>query len=113
MAAAWLTSGNGSDVPTANVTVIKSLDPVAAAAPTDAKPTRDEIEKAFVALDSIANKNNASGRGSKVGRRLYVYMSGHGFSPRRNHGCLFTANATARFGFHVYPSSWVPSHRGP
>src|ERR1700730_8123470 len=52
-------------------------------------------------------KNKESGRGMTVGRRLYVYMSGHGFSPRPSRGCLFTANATMDFGANVYPSAWL------
>ncbi len=107
--AAWLTSTSGGDLPSnnGNVTVIKSSDFTQAAASGDAKPTRDEIEKAFTKLDDIARKNNEKGLGNKVGRRLYIYMAGHGFSPRRNHGCLFAANATPRFPSHVYPSSWL------
>jgi len=104
---AWLTSAVGGDVPRANVSIIKSSDFPEAATSIDAAPTRDQIEKAFMKLDAIASENLARGLGSRVGRRLYIYMSGHGFSPRRNHGCLFTANATSRYGAHVYPSSWL------
>jgi uncharacterized caspase-like protein len=100
----WLKSPTGGDLPPENVKVIKS--PGVAASAADAEPSRDEIEKAFVWLEDIATENRKRNQW-RVGRRLYVYMSGHGFSPRRNHGCLFAANATTRFGYHVYPSSWL------
>ena len=105
--AAWLRSPAGGDLPPENVKIVKSPQVAGAASVVDAEPSRDAIEKSFLWLEDIARENRANNRGSKVGQRLYVYMSGHGFSPRRNHGCLFAANATARFGYHVYPSSWL------
>jgi hypothetical protein len=103
----WLTSTTGGDVAPANVKIIKSSDFPQAAAAGDAKPALDDIQRAFARLDDSATDNEQQRRGRKVGRRLYVYMAGHGFSPRRNHGCLFVSNATPRMGFHIYPSSWL------
>jgi hypothetical protein len=107
--AAWLTSANGGDLPSGNVTIVKSPDlpPPPPPPPPFGQPSRDEIERAFIKLEDISRENVDKGLGRRIGRRLYVYMSGHGFSPKRNQGCLFAANATARFGYHVYPSSWV------
>lgn len=99
----WLRSAQGGDLPPENVTVIKSPAPPL----PGTSPTRDEIERTFVGFEDIARRNEARVSRQWVGRRLYVYMAGHGFSPRRNHGCLFAANATPRFGYHVYPSSWL------
>ena len=103
----WLRSPTGGDLPPDNVKVIKSPDVASAASAADAEPSSVAIEKSFLWLEDIARENKARNLGNRVGRRLYVYMSGHGFSPKRNHGCLFAANATPRFSYHVYPSSWL------
>jgi hypothetical protein len=94
---AWLTSKSGGDVPRANITLIKSSD-FAQAAPNIDKPTRDQIDEAFAKLYDLSRDKC---------RRLYIYMSGHGFSPKRNHGCLIAANATSTMMWHVYPSGWL------
>ena len=41
-----------------------------------------------------------------MGRRLYLYMSGHGFAPRRREGAVFVANATRTRTHHVFASRW-------
>ena len=52
--------------------------------------------------------NQQKGEGRRVGDRLYVYVSGHGFSPTRNKGCLFATNAsTDAPGANVFASAWL------
>ncbi len=57
-------------------------------------------------------KNQGEGRGLRIGRRLYLYMSGHGFTPRDDQTGLLTANATRMRvgpGFHIlgqYNADW-------
>jgi hypothetical protein len=41
------------------------------------------------------------------GDRLYMYFSGHGFSPRLEEGALFTAEATPMRPEHVYAHGWL------
>ena len=41
-----------------------------------------EIRGAVDELRRLANRKAQQGEGKHIGRRLYVYMSGHGFSPR-------------------------------
>ncbi|HEY4847463.1 MAG TPA: hypothetical protein VIH87_06615 [Methylocella sp.] len=103
----WLKNSSGGSMPDANIKTIKSAQLASSAATAGAGPTRDQIEDHFLWLHHLALKNKESGRGMTVGRRLYVYMSGHGFSPRPSRGCLFTANATMDFGANVYPSAWL------
>src|SRR5262249_17525536 len=55
----------------------------------------------------IAQANKKAGKGLRVGRRLYLFMSGHGFSPARQRGCLFTANAKERLTFNVHATGWL------
>lgn len=94
----WLVSPTGGDVPVAQVRLILSPDPPPST-PTDAVPTTQQIEAAFDYLDDIANRDENNGR---VGRRLYLYFSGHGFAPDFEQAALLMANATQkRTGLHL------------
>lgn len=88
---AWFTDPKGGGLPKENVQLIKSTD----AAPPAFKPSRETLEeKAFKWIDKFAKVKLAAGEGRKVGQRLYVYMSGHGFSPQVRQGCLLAGNAS-------------------
>lgn len=93
---AWLTSPDGGAVPEDHVNLILSPEP-AAESPTAALPTTQQIEEAFDHLDDVADENNG-----RVGRRLYLYFSGHGFAPDFEQAALLMANATrTRTGKHI------------
>lgn len=94
----WLVDPTGGDVPKDQVTLILSPDPPPAT-PTAAIPTTQQIEGAFDNLDDIANQEGNNGR---VGRRLYLYLSGHGFAPDFEQAAILMANATQnRTGLHL------------
>jgi uncharacterized caspase-like protein len=106
----WLTSKTGGSVPPKNVMVIRSkdypgTDKVMQA--VDAMPNYFVIEREFRLLQSRAETNSQAGLGRKVGRRLYIYVSGHGYSPDENHGCLYSADATSRDAANVFVSGWM------
>ena len=103
---AWMTDPKGGDMPKGNIQIVTSdfSAPTAAANPL---PTITELESAVEKLDRMAQANREAGKGLKVGRRLYIYMSGHGFSPSRQRGCLYAANARERAGHNVHASGWV------
>jgi hypothetical protein len=69
--------------------------------------TDAELEAALAAIDLNAQENRAAGRRQVVGRRLYLFMSGHGFSPSRQRACLFTADAQERLGYNVHATGWL------
>ncbi|HEX7312582.1 MAG TPA: caspase family protein [Pyrinomonadaceae bacterium] len=46
-----------------------------------AEPTAARVVGAFEAFDRIAAKNADEGRRRHVGKRLYIYLAGHGFAP--------------------------------
>lgn len=94
----WLTSPTGGAVPKHQAQLIVSPNPPAGKA-TLARPTAEQIQEAFDHLDDIANKEGGDGR---VGRRLYLYFSGHGFAPDFEQAALLMANATQkRTGLHI------------
>jgi hypothetical protein len=107
----WLRDPKGGAIPetdsdgTKHIYVIKSSDFPSGGQPT--KPTGTELEAAMRSLEEIARRNLAAGKGERVGRRLYIYMSGHGFSPARRRGCLFAADADDRFGTNVHVTAWL------
>jgi uncharacterized caspase-like protein len=78
----WLRSPQGGALPPANVTLIRSsgyanpptLDPYLY------EPTLSQVRAAFAKLIFRAKSNFANV--PRVGRRLYIYLSGHGITPR-------------------------------
>ncbi len=103
----WLTrakpSGGGLD--SSRIRLIRSSD---SKSPPEAAPTRDELEKAFLWLDGLAKANQEKGHGRAVGKRLYLYVAGHGFSPNVNQACLLTGNATEEaVTANVFPTGWL------
>ncbi len=99
----WLISDQGGQVPPGQVALITSpqynppLPP-----PQNAEPKLSTVQEAFDHLLYAAEENAARGNGRRVGRRLYIYMSGHGCAPRLNDTALLTANATRTIvGYHI------------
>jgi hypothetical protein len=79
----WLKSIDGGAVPDTNISCILSSKYAPApgndywlAAPSDA-----DVIKAFEKLRRRSLANQGRGLGSNIGRRLYIYMSGHGIAP--------------------------------
>ena len=97
----WLIDPAGGNVPPDNVKLIRSQD-----FPNAAEPQQAAITNAFDELDRIAGRNDRNGLGRRVGRRLYLYASGHGFAKRRTEGALFMANATRVRTWNVPTSAW-------
>lgn len=103
---AWLLdSAGGNFASEENIQVLKSR---VTASDGLVHPTADEIEVTFGRLNALARENQSKRRGLRVGRRLYIFVSGHGFSPGRQRGCLFAANASATLGtFNVHATGWL------
>jgi hypothetical protein len=106
---AWLTSPTGGGVPQEHTTEILSPNyqqrPKTA---TDAQPTVEAVEDALNRLDDLAQQNSQNGQGLHVGRRLYLYLAGHGFAPKLDEAALLMANATRiRLGYHFPGKLWA------
>lgn len=99
---AWLTRRAG--VPEARVRCIVSSDSEfksTASGVLHARPTSERIEQAFDELCELASSNDAKGEGLRVGRRLYIFLAGHGFTPTGEEVALLVANATRDRTYHV------------
>jgi hypothetical protein len=85
-----------------NVRMILSSDYFPFDSLDEARPILNDIQHAFINLYDLAEANAKSGGGLVAGRRLYIYMAGHGIEPQNGRTALLMANAKPRrFGFHV------------
>jgi hypothetical protein len=95
--AEWLKSSTGGDVPTDNVRLILSSDFPLEDDPLRAKPTAEALKEAIDRLYDLGNNH-----GGHAGRRLYIFMAGHGFAPDLEDAALLMANAArGRTGHHI------------
>jgi hypothetical protein len=104
----WMVSEDGGAVPPDHVILIRSDDPPPAVEPVlTAKPQLQAIQTAFQQIVLKGQENEAAGKGFKIGRRLYIYMAGHGFAPGTYTSCLYLANATRVNAQNAYASGWL------
>lgn len=94
----WLLDPAGGRLDKDNVQVIRSSDFVPPD-PVDPQPAERRIEDA---LRWVEEKTR-----DVKGGRLYLYFSGHGFSPVMQEGALFTADATHVSMSYVYAHGWL------
>lgn len=71
------------------------------------EPTKARIEGALHDLARKAQEQRDRGLGDLIGRRLYLYMSGHGWSPGVQQSCLFAANANSSETYNVHVTGWL------
>lgn len=109
--ASWLRDPMGGGLPAGNVEVITSTDPAADGA-YGPLPDHHMLEAAFERLAAKAKANQQNKNAPWIGRRLYIYCSGHGFSPRSGQGSLFAANAgRTMIGANVWLTAWLDTLR--
>lgn len=73
-----------------------------------AKPTAEAISRFFETLHAVALKSEEKGDGLVVGRRLYIYFSGHGFAPSQDETALLMANFSPNQPKHYIPGkAWA------
>ena len=94
----WLVDPGGGRLAPENVRLIRSkdFDPIN---PEDPQPAKAKIEKALKWLEKQTE--------TVSGGRLYLYFSGHGFSPVVEEGALFAADATQAAPEFVYAHWWL------
>lgn len=95
----WLRAPNGGDVPEGNVKMLitdQFHDP-----DRTEHPLADEIHLLFE--DFVQHGHKAHMSGPIFGRRLYIYMAGHGFSEvgEGTQAALYAANASPSFAFNI------------
>jgi hypothetical protein len=99
--AEWLRDPARGGLPAGNVHEVLSPDPFDV---HHAEPHQTMIMKA---LDEVAQLPKGAHKGQYSGRRLYVYVSGHGWANHRNEAAVVTAEATQAQPLNVLVTSWV------
>jgi hypothetical protein len=108
----WVTHPDGGNVPFdkgsphdpkkshAILICSSQFSPVSSDA-ADGVPHEQHIEIIFDKLKEIADVRRGKGKGLRIGRRLYLYFSGHGCCPEENIAALLVANATDTRPHHI------------
>lgn len=94
----WLVDPAGGGLDARNVKVIRSSDFVPPD-PIDPQPAEAAVERALKWVEAQTRDG--------TGGRLYLYFSGHGFSPVMQEGALFTADASHVSMSYVYAHGWL------
>lgn len=97
----WVTTKGGVDA--VRATLILSSQFARAIEPIDALPDESIIVKAFRRLHDESQSQAKKNRGPTIGRRLYIFLAGHGFVPQWKERvlALLTANAVETHPTHV------------
>ena len=104
----WLEDPAGGDIPTKNIQLITSSK--FAANGGQAKPTAEDVFSRFGTL----NDRGRTAMPEPLGRRLYIFLAGHGASLPGDifEAVLLTANAKRGEISHYVPGRMVVSHFG-
>ena len=105
----WLVSDEGGGVPKDHVEyVIRG----AGTAPGAADPTRDTVVDAFIRIYEKCWPGGPD-KAPKIptGRRLYVYVSGHGLAADLDHGALLCSNSSNNLYSTVAPYAAIKAFR--
>jgi Caspase domain len=95
--AEWLERPTGGNVPHRNICRILSSDFPVQDDALHAQPTAEALKLAIDELHELGHSN-----GGHAGRRLYLFLAGHGFAPDLEDAALLMANAAeGRTGHHI------------
>jgi hypothetical protein len=102
--AEWLEKPTGGGLPGGNVTVICSADAPDPFPPGGAAPQQQLVEGA---LNGLAHLPRTAYEGQYAGRRLYIYVSGHGLATKPEEAAIVTAEAEFGRPLNVTVTSWI------
>jgi hypothetical protein len=94
----WLIDPQGGNVPGGQAQLILSSGYPPFTAAATAMPTAEAIKAAFDHFQTVADANADAGAGRTVGRRLYLFFSGHGFAPSHRDDLTAMLTAEAQTG---------------
>jgi hypothetical protein len=101
----WATGVAGVNPAQAKL-ILSSAFP-AAAQVASAQPASKEIWDFFEEIRAAANASNAANQGLVAGRRLYMFFSGHGFSPSIDASGVLMANAEPDTPHNLSAKAWA------
>jgi hypothetical protein len=100
----WLRQPNGGGLPDGNVHLVSAAEVPDPFPEGGAVPDQRGV---IAALDEIAQLSKDRFDGQFAGRRLYVYVSGHGWAREPDEAALVTAEATKADPVNVLVTSWT------
>jgi hypothetical protein len=104
----WIESDDGGGVPPSQVKYVIRESPVAATP----DPTRDAVVQAFVDMYAWCYPDgNEQAPKMPLGRRLYVYVSGHGLAADLDNGALLCSNSSNNGYSTVAPYAAIKAFR--
>lgn len=103
----WVTTEGG--VAPANATKIVSSDFKKAPKnkPWNEQPAQKAVDDFFHKVQAASDKNDQAGDGPQVGKRLYMFFSGHGFAPALDKSGFLMANASKQAPINVAAMLWA------
>lgn len=105
---AWIESDEGGGVPSCHVKYVIRESPVAGTP----DPTRDAVVQAFIDMYARCYPNGPNEAPEMpLGRRLYVYVSGHGLAADLDHGALLCSNSSNNGYSTVAPYASIKAFR--
>jgi hypothetical protein len=106
----WLTKpapAGGGVLPNQAKLILSSDYPGPFASAFDARPAYADLERELMQLNELARNNQREQGSLRVGRRLYLYFSGHGCAPAIDESALFSADASPDSpAFHIAGKAW-------
>ncbi|CAN5193332.1 hypothetical protein BH10PSE6_BH10PSE6_11990 [soil metagenome] len=103
----WLVSVQGGGLPPQNIEFVVRPRNMPKDAPA---PTRDAVVEAFVNMYARCWTDSGAPR-IPTGRRLYVYVSGHGLANDLDHGALLCSNSSNNLYSTVAPYTAIKAFR--
>ena len=98
--ATWLKKDDGGGLPDGNVRMVRSAD---FPDPTNVGPQQKAVNDEFTELQNLPTTTYNH---QFTGRRLYVYVSGHGLASTLHEAAVITAEAKRADPLHVLVTSW-------
>lgn len=105
--AAWLSRADGGGLPPENVRVVCSADAPNPFQDGRGEPDQEQVVKAFKEIAQLPKEYLDEDKRQYAGRRLYVYVSGHGWATRSRQAVLVTAEAVKERPVNVDITSWT------
>jgi hypothetical protein len=106
----WLLDKGGGAVPKDNIACILSSQFAKTNDPADRNRTQPTVDSVIAAFADLMDKadDNEDGR---VGRRLYIFLAGHGVAPNVDDAALLAANAARSRLYHLPGGKLAASFR--
>lgn len=105
--AEWLGLPEGGGLPADNIRVVRSADAPDPFPDGGAAPQQHAIEAALSDIAFLPGTAYKEGGKNYAGRRLYIYVSGHGFAKNVDEAALITAEAVKQRPLNVLITSWL------